>query len=92
MVFRINPDTNDFEGTAISVGSIPFGIAHNPTNNNMYVSNADSNTVSVINSTTNSVIDTIPTGSTPIGIAYNPNNGHIYVNNAGSNTTYVIHP
>jgi len=92
MVFRINPDTNDFEGTAISVGLYPIDIAHNPTNNNMYVSNAGSDTVSVINSTTNSVIATIPTGLTPVGIAYNANNGHIYVNNAGSNSTTVIHP
>jgi YVTN family beta-propeller protein len=90
-VVRINPDTNDFEGTAIPVGSGPLGIAYNPTNKNMYVANSGSNTVSVIGPT-NSVIATIPTSLTPFGIAYNPNNHHIYVTNAGSNTVSVIHP
>jgi YVTN family beta-propeller protein len=91
MVVRINPDTNDFEGTAIPVGMGPLGIVYNPTNKNMYVANSGSNTVSVIGPT-NSVIATIPTGSAPLGIAYNPNNHHIYVTNAGSNTVSVIHP
>ena len=90
-VVRINPDTNDFEGTAIPVGTGPLGILYNPTNKNMYVANSGSNTVSVIGPT-NSVIATIPTGSAPLGIAYNPNNHHIYVTNAGSNTVSVIHP
>jgi YVTN family beta-propeller protein len=90
MVFTLNPDTNNFEGSGIPVGSAPYGIVYNPTNKNMYVTNALSNTISVINRT-NSVIATIPTGSLPIGIAYNPNNGHIYVTNALSNTTSVIH-
>jgi YVTN family beta-propeller protein len=91
MVFRLNPDTNSFEGSGIPVGSYPFGIVYNPTNKNMYVTNGGSNTISVINQT-NSVIATIPTGSGPTGIAHNPNNRHIYVIIFGSNTTSVIHP
>jgi len=73
-------------------GTVPYGIAFNSANNNMYVANADSSTVSVISGSTNSVIATIPTGSVPVGIAYNSNNGHIYVTNFGSNTVSVIHP
>ena len=79
MVVRINPETNEFDRTPIPVGVNPFGIAYNPKNNNIYVTNYGSNTVSIINPTTNSVIDTIPTGTNPAGIAYNPSNNHIYV-------------
>jgi YVTN family beta-propeller protein len=89
-VVRINPDTNDFEGTAIPVGMQPIGIVYNPINKNMYVANSGSNTVSVIGPT-NSVIATIPTGLNPIEIAYNSDNRHIYVTNSGSNTVSVIH-
>ncbi|HEY9386160.1 MAG TPA: YncE family protein [Nitrososphaeraceae archaeon] len=91
MVFTLNPDTNEFEGSGIPVGSFPWGIVYNPTNKNMYVTNAGSNTISVINQT-NSVTATIPTGLGPTGIAHNPNNRHIYVTNAGSNTVSIIHP
>ena len=90
-VLMINPDTNNFEGTAIPVGLRPVGIVYNPTNKNMYVANLDSSTVSVIGPT-NSVIATIPTGLFPFGIAYNSNNHHIYVTNSVPNTVSVIHP
>jgi YVTN family beta-propeller protein len=87
----VNPDTDSFEGTAFPVGKRPFGILYNPTNNNMYVVNTRSNTVSVIGPT-DSVIATIPTGLEPVGIAYNLNNLHIYVTNFDSNTVSLIHP
>ncbi len=40
------------------VGREPQGIAYNSANNNMYVANYGSNTVSVINSSSNTVIKT----------------------------------
>ena len=92
MVVRLNPETNEFEGSAIPVGTEPAGIIRNPNNNNLYVTNSGSGTVSVINPTTNVVTSTIPTGSVPAGIAYNSNNNHIYVTNYGSNTVSIIHP
>jgi YVTN family beta-propeller protein len=92
MVVRMNPETNDFEGSAIPVGSRPIGIIHNPNNNNIYVANSGSNTVSIINPITNTVVGSIPTGLTPFGIAHNPTNSHIYITNAGSNTVSIIHP
>ena len=62
-----------------------------------------SNTVSVINGTTNVVVDniTLATGEqeggaggigflSPTGIAYNPDNGNLYVANRGSDTLSVI--
>jgi YVTN family beta-propeller protein len=49
----------------IPVGIHPVDVAFNPTNNDMYVSNQASNTVSVIDSSTNTVVTTIPVGSGP---------------------------
>jgi YVTN family beta-propeller protein len=76
----------------LPAGSAPFGIAFNPNNGNMYMTNFNSDSVSVINPSTNTVISTIPVGSAPFGIAFNPNNGNMYVTNAGNNTVSVINP
>ena len=74
-------------------GSAPRDIAFNPYNGFMYVANGVSNTVSVIDSATNTVIDTIPVGTQPFGIAFNPENGFLYVANfGGGNTAYAISP
>jgi YVTN family beta-propeller protein len=76
----------------LPAGSAPFGIAFNPNNGNMYMTNFNSDSVSVINPSTNTVISTIPVGSAPFGIAFNPNNGNMYVTNAGGKTISVIAP
>ncbi len=74
----------------ITVGDRPSGIAYNPDNHNMYVTNGDPNTVSVIDSSNNRVIDNITVGNAPTGIAYNPDNKHMYVTNGEDNTVSVI--
>lgn len=70
-------------------GILPIGIAYNPVNNNMYVANAASATVSVISGSTDSIIGSILVGNLPISIAYAPPN-KLYVTNAGSDDVYVI--
>ena len=75
----------------------PYGIAYNPANGDMYVtlSGSINNTffVSVIDTSTNTVVDNIPVGTTlQYGIAFNPANGNMYVTSIGSNTVSVIHP
>ena len=62
----------------------------NPTNGLVYVTNANSNTVSVIDPKTNTVVTTIPVGSNPIKVDVNPANGLVYVTNANSNTVSVV--
>ena len=42
--------------------------------------------VTVIDTTTNTVIDTITVGDSPIGIAYDIENERMYVANTGDNT------
>ena len=79
-----------FDVATIPVGSIPIGVAFNPDNGFVYVANFNSNTVSVIDPSTNTVVATIPVGTNPVGIAFNPNNGDLYVTNADDNNVSVI--
>jgi len=51
----------------------------------VYIPNAGSNNVSVINMATNAVFDSIPVGTLPRGITVT-NNGGFYVSNSGSNS------
>ncbi len=76
----------------ISVGYCPAGIAFNPTNNETYVGNEGSATVSVI-SLANKVIKTITlhNSASPWGLNYG--NGNIYVCDRqlfGNNAIYII--
>jgi len=75
----------------ISVGSSPKGIAFDSANNRMYVANSAGNTVSVIDTSDNSVdASTISVGSSPQGIAFDSANNRMYVANYGPNTVSVI--
>ena len=60
------------------VGESPYGVAVTPDGKNVYVTNEDSNTVSVINTKTNKVKATIPVKS-PEGVAVTPDGKNVYV-------------
>jgi YVTN family beta-propeller protein len=55
-----------------------------------YVTNLDSATVSVINTTTNTSVATIPVGNGPSTIAVTPDGAHVYVVNVFDSTVSVI--
>ncbi len=60
-VYAINPINNTiFE---IDVGPKPFGVAITPDGKWVYVANSGNNTVSVIDTTANNVIDTVKVGT-----------------------------
>lgn len=84
------PQSGPPSTTSITVGSSPNGISFAPVNNDVYVANSGSNTVSVISSTTNNVISTINVGTNPGAVAYDPANQDVYVTNGGSNNVSVI--
>src|SRR5205823_5275389 len=69
--------------------SAPIGAAVNPKTNMVYVTNKKSDTISVINGTTDKVVDTIQQVGGPKSIAVNPNTNRIYVS-ITNNTIYVI--
>ena len=87
----INTATNAVTAS-VPVGLGPQGIAVNPAGTRVYVANfkaASGNTVSVIDTGTNSVA-TIVVGTGPFGVAVNPAGSRAYVTNLISNTVSVI--
>jgi YVTN family beta-propeller protein len=88
--------------TTIRGFSGPLGLAYDSNNKHVYVtnyggsssssssSNADANKVSVIDSSSDKVVDTVSVGNRPLAITYNPSNNNIYVANTFSDTMSVI--
>ena len=84
----------------IRVGDGPEGIAYDPVNKRMYVTNIRDGTISVIDTATNTIIDTNPNtpdeidpikvGDEPNDIAYDPVNKRMYVVNAFGKSVSVI--
>ena len=88
-----DPNTAMIEGDIpvdIGLDTAPSSLAVNPNTNMIYVANNMSNTVSIINGTTNGVVENIDVGDGPTSVAVNPNTNMIYVANNMSNTTSVI--
>lgn len=85
-------DPNTVIATITSISS-PIGIAYDPVNEEMYVTEGDNaaTNVRVIDTNTNTLVgDPIPVGSAARGIAYEPVNGGMYVANTGSDSVSVI--
>ncbi|MCA1683606.1 MAG: hypothetical protein LC708_00525, partial [Actinobacteria bacterium] len=55
-----------------------------------YVTNPDSDRVSVIDTATNTVVNTIPVGDRPVGVALTPDGARVYAVNVGDGTVSVI--
>jgi YVTN family beta-propeller protein len=68
-------------------------MAVTPAGSKAYVGNYNSNTVSVINTATNTVTATVTVGNAPYGVAVTPDGSYVYVTNAGflgSGTTVSV--
>ena len=87
-VIDVDPSTPEID--PIPVGINPLDMAYDPVNQRMYVANFFENTVSVIDTTTNTVIATITVGNTPEGVAYDSLNKDMYVTNTDDDTVSVI--
>jgi YVTN family beta-propeller protein len=55
-----------------------------------YITNSGDGTVSVIDTTNNTVVETIPVGRKPFGVAVTPDGSKVYIANSGDNTVSVI--
>ena len=62
----------------------------NPRNGNIYVTNSDDNSVSIIDSNNNIEETQVVDRVNPEGIAYNPSNNNMYIANRGDNTVSVL--
>ncbi len=71
-------------------GIQPTSIVHDDANGLLYVTSYLTNSVVVINETSNSVVATIPVGVYPQAIAYDSWNGHLFVANSQSGNVTVI--
>ena len=74
----------------IPVGRLPIRITYASIDNRVFVTNAVSDTVSVIDACTLKVIDTLSTENNPFGITYDSINNRVYVTNQASDTVSVI--
>jgi YVTN family beta-propeller protein len=61
------------------VGKTPTGIGVTPDGSRLYVANNSDNTVSVINTITNTVVKTISVGQNPQGVSITPDGKKVYV-------------
>ncbi|WP_264060738.1 Ig-like domain-containing protein [Mycolicibacterium psychrotolerans] len=84
----IDTDPEQVGYQPLSVGSDPRGIAINPDAHVGYVTNYADGTVSVFDSQTLRVVDTVDVGANPWGVAHGW--GKIYVTNSGDGTVSVI--
>lgn len=76
--------------TTIPVGTDPWEVAVAPDGRHAYVANSRSNSVSVIDTVSNSVTATVPVGNSPTGVAVTPDGRHAYVANSQSSSVSVI--
>ena len=74
----------------IPVGTSPVAVAVTPDGRHGYVTNYNSNDVSVIDTASNTVTATIPVGDHPQAAAVTPDGHHAYVTNSVSNNVSVI--
>src|SRR6266852_5780374 len=73
----------------VAAGAASRAVALNPVTNKIYVANANSNNVTVIDGATNTTA-TVNAGTFPIAVAVNPVTNTIYVANFNSNNVTVI--
>jgi YVTN family beta-propeller protein len=75
---------------SVTVQQKPHGVAVNPAAKRLYVTNHDSDTLSVINSQTYTLVTTVSGGDGPNGVAYNPTNNLIYIAVRNTNRVRVL--
>lgn len=76
--------------STIAVGDDPAYVAFSPDGTRAYVTNRNSDTVSVINVIASQTIATVPVGDQPHGVAVSPDGSVVYVTNIGGGSVSVI--
>ena len=76
--------------STISVEKFPQAIVFNPANNNIYVVNVVSNSVSIIDSIYNDISETLNINNAPLALTYNPSNNATYVTGTLTGTEGLV--
>ena len=79
-----------FPVKTVTVGKNPVATLFDPKNGDLYVTNSNSSSVSVIDGATNKVTKTISVGADPTGAGYDSTNGDVYVISQTAATVTVI--
>ncbi len=74
----------------VGVGNHPTEVAVSPDGTRAYVTNADSKSVSVIDTATNTVVATVGVGNHPTAVTVSPDGTRAYVTNSASKSVSVI--
>jgi YVTN family beta-propeller protein len=74
----------------VSVGSLPTFVAVSPDGARACTANLTANSISVIDTATNTVVATVPVGGFPRALAFTPDGAFAYVTNFNSNSVSVI--
>jgi len=94
---KITPTTTTIPAAPKVVDTIPlvvpggyYGVAYDSTKGEVFITNADYGSVSIISDSTNSVVATITVGNLPFGVVYDSGKREIFVANYNSNSVSVI--
>jgi YVTN family beta-propeller protein len=74
----------------IPVGQYPWDVALTPDGRHAYITNTGSDSVSVIDTASNTITATIPVDQGPEGVALAPDGRRAYITNTGSDSVSVI--
>jgi YVTN family beta-propeller protein len=85
-------DSNDSVVATVDVGTDPTGVAYDPADGEVFVTNAANGTLSVISDASDSVVATVKAGSSPSGVDYDSGKGEVFAANNGDDTVSVVSP
>jgi len=80
----------NFLGNGSGAGAAPDAEAYDSARGEMYVADAESDSVSVINDSTNTISASVPVGGYPLAAAYDGATGEVYVANQLTDNLSVI--
>lgn len=89
-IYTTNSNGTLTNQSTVPVGTFPLYAAVGQRQAFAYTSNRDSNTISVINLASFSVVQTAATGTQPFGLTLSPNGSILYVANHNNNTVSVF--
>ncbi|HEY8903659.1 MAG TPA: beta-propeller fold lactonase family protein [Chthoniobacterales bacterium] len=89
-LYTTNSDGTLTNQATVTVGSFPFYATVSTGGAFAYTSNRDSNTISVIDLSSFSVVQTASTGNSPFGLVLSPDGTRLYVANHFANTISVF--
>lgn len=83
IVFHVPVLSPGLGSVAIPVGKGPLDLALTPNGKELVVTNSADNTVSIVDTATNTVTATINVGTSPLGVAITPDGTRAYIANLG---------